>query len=229
MTPDGDAVLRGNIVRAGQNGGSTDALIGRREKLAQLGERVEALRNLSAEQTRAFEELKRSHEDLSREQVSRKAAYEDALRPLAEREKVLESKRLEREALERQLGELDGEIETVRAALEAAEADAARFAEEHAALPREQGDLFEGKAASEGLEREVDGLQKRLEETNAEVLELEAAGGFVEQTLARVGGEAQALGGDLAGLDERERDLNEKKRQIGEQHDRLVEGSGRPP
>ena len=58
------------------------------------------------------------------------------------------------------------------------------------------------------------------------MLRLEAAGGFIEQTLARVGGEAQALGGDLAGLDERERDLNEKKRQIGEEHDRLVKEVG---
>jgi chromosome segregation protein len=222
VTPDGDAVLRGNIVRAGQNGGSTDALIGRREKLAQLGERVEVLRNLSAEQTRAFEELKKSHEDLSREHASRKTAYEDSLRPLAEREKVLESKRLERESLERSLAELDGEIQGVRAALEAAEADSARLSEEHASLPKEQGDLFQGKAASDGLEREVDGLQKRLEETNVEMLKLEAAGGFIEQTLARVNGEAQVFGGDLTGLDERERDLNEKKRQIGEDHARLV-------
>lgn len=227
VTPDGDAILRGNIVRAGQNGGSGDALIGRREKLSQLNERVEAIRTLSAEQTRAFEELKRSQESLIGELASRKAAYVDALRPLAERERLLESRQLERDSLEKTLAELDGETAGLRSAIEAAEADVARLSEEHAALPREQGDLFVEKAASEGLERDLDGLGKRLEETSAEMLKLGAAAGFIEETLARVGAEAQALTGDLAGLDERERDLAEKKRQIGEEHGRLVGEVGR--
>ena len=107
---------------------------------------MEALRNLSAEQTRAFEELKKSHEALEPEHSPASGAYEEALRPLAEREKVLESKRLERDSLERPAGELDGEIRPSAPPSEAADGrHREALPRSTRALPREQGDLFEGR------------------------------------------------------------------------------------
>ncbi|MFZ1947439.1 MAG: chromosome segregation protein SMC [bacterium] len=224
VTPEGDAVLRGSIVRAGQNGASADALLGRRRKLDELAGRVEALRSLTAEQSKSYEELKRSLEALETECQSRRRGFEEARRPLSDLEKVLESKRLERDSLERAAAELDSEIAGARQAIEAASADIERLSREHGALPAgRQGALFDEKVEThDQLEREVGELQKRLEETNAEMLRLEAGAEFIDQTAARLKGEAEDLERDLAALAGRESELAAAKVRIGEDHDRLV-------
>jgi chromosome segregation protein len=224
VTPEGDAVLRGSIVRAGQNGASAGALLGRRQKLAELASRVEALRNLTAEQSKSYEELKKSLIALETEQQSRRRGFEEARRPLADLEKVLESKKLERDSLERAAAELDSEITGARQAVEAASADVERLSREHGALPAgQQGALFDEKVEThDQMEREVGELQRRLEETTAEMLRLEAGAEFMDQTVTRLRAEAEGLEKDLAGLAEREAELAATKVRIGEDHDRLV-------
>jgi chromosome segregation protein len=223
VTPEGDAVLGGSLVRAGQNGASSDALIGRRQKLAELAGKVEALKGLAAEQERSFDELRRSLESLRSEHEGRRLGLVEARKPLADLERVLESKRLERDSLAKGIQDLDSEIEAVRNGIEAAEAEIARLSQAHGLPPSGQGHLFDEKVEThDDLERDVAGLAKRLEETNVEMHKLDASVDFLDQTVARVKNESDALEQGLAALSAREGDLNEKKAEIGQAEAELV-------
>ena len=228
VTLEGDAVLGGSVVRAGQNGATGDALIGRRQRLAELGDRVKALNDLSVEQERAFEELRRSLEELRRERDARQRKFDEASKPIADVERVLDGKRLERSSLESAVRELDGEIEEMQRGLAGVEEDLARLARDHGALPMGQGDLFNEKLEThDELQREVETLARRLEETNAEMLKLDAATGFLDQTAARIKSEAEELERDLAGLDARAADLAAKRSEIGDAERALVDQVGK--
>ena len=228
VTPDGDAVLGGSVVRAGQNGASPDALIGRRQRLAELGDRVKALKDLVIEQERSFEELKRGLEELRRERDERQRAFEEASRPAADLERLLDGKRLERASLESTGRELDAEIEEARKSLEAVDEEVAQLARDHGTLPMDQGDLFNEKLDThDELEREVEDLARRLEETNSEMFKLEAATGFLDQTAARLRSETEQTEREVAELELRAGDLARKRSEIADAERGLLEEVGK--
>ncbi|MFH1220543.1 MAG: chromosome segregation protein SMC [Candidatus Eisenbacteria bacterium] len=222
VTPDGDAVLRGNIVRAGSNGDSSGVFIGRKQKLCELADRVEALRKLSEEQERGFEELRASRAALQAEREAKQKSHEDGRRSLTDLEKLLESRIAERDLLERSRQELDGEIERLRNLIGAADQEIANLARDPGLPSTDQADLFSRVESHDDLEQQVDALGRRLEETNVEMLRLEAAGSFINDTIARVKGEIEAVDRELADLDQIEREMVEKKRQLAEGHQKLV-------
>lgn len=223
VTLDGDAVLGGSLVRAGQNGASPDALIGRRQRLAELAGKVDALKALTVEQEKSFEELRRSLEGLRGEYESGRRNLEEARKPVADLERVLESKKLERDSLEKAAQELDCEIGAARKGLEEADGDIAQLSRDHGLLPSDQAGLFDERVEThDDLERDVAALAKKLEETNVEMHQLDAAADFLDQTLARIGDEAEALEQGLAALADREKDLGEKKAETARAEAALV-------
>ncbi len=222
VTPDGDAVLGGSIVRAGSNGDSSGVLIGRKQKLTEMASHAEAVRNLSKEQEKAFAELRASLEELKCERETKQKAHEDARRSLAELERVLENRTSESDSLEKSRLELDSEIESLTKSLETVERETANLTRDHGLVPIPQSDLFAKIEDHDELEKQVTGLQKRLEETNLEVLRLEASKDFAQDTIARLKAETESLNRGLADLDGREKDLARKKQEISESQEHLV-------
>ena len=216
VTPDGDAVIRGSIVRAGTNGDTSGALIGRRQKLSELAGHVEAVRNLAREQDKAFAELKASLEDLKREHAALEESHEQARRLVAEAEKTLGGKTSEYDALANSRAELEGEIEGLTKWIATLDGEMAVLARDQALVKTDQPDLFAKVESHDGLEQQVVGLQKQVEETNFEVLRLEATGDFVRDTIARLRVEAASTARSLEDLDRREQDLAGRKQQIAE-------------
>ena len=216
VTPEGDAVLKGSIVRAGANGDTSGVLIGRRQKLGELATHVEALRNLEREQEQAFTELKAGLEELKRDRENREQVYEVARRLVAELEKALGGKTSEHDALAKSREELDAEIEGFTRSIETTEAELAALTRDNALLQGGQPDLFDKVETHDQLEREVTDLQKRLEETNGELLRLEATRDFADDTIARLKVESEATSRGLEDLDLRDQDLAARKQEIAE-------------
>jgi chromosome segregation protein len=222
VTPDGDAVLRGSIVRAGGNGDTSGALIGRRQKLSELSSHVEAVRNLAREQDKAFAELKTSLEELKREREVLEKDHEEARRLVAEVEKAHGGKTSEYDALAKSGLELDGEIGGLEKWIETIDGELATLTRDQALVKADQADLFDKVESHDGLEKEVTGLQKQLEEANFEVLRLEATRDFVHDTIARLKVEADSTARSLEDLDRREQDLAGRKQQIVESQANLA-------
>ena len=216
VTPEGDAVLRGSIVRAGSNGDTSGALIGRRQKLSELSTHVEAVRNLAREQEKAFAELKTSLEVLKREREVLEKGHEETRRLVAEVERAFGGKTSEYDALTKSRLELDGEIEGLATWIAAVDGELATLTRDQALIKADQPDLFAKVESHDGLEKEVAGLQKQVEETNFEVLRLEATRDFVHDTIARLKVEAESTARILEDLDQREQDLAGRKQQIAE-------------
>jgi chromosome segregation protein len=222
VTPEGDAVLRGSIVRAGSNGDTSGALIGRRQKLSELSSHVEAVRNLAREQDKAFAELKTSLEELKREREVLEKDHEEARRLVAEVEKALGGKNSEYDALVKSRLEADGEIGGLAKWIETIDGEIATLTRDHALFTADQADLFDKVESHDGLEKEVAGLQKQVEETSFDVLRLEATRDFVHDTIARLKVEADSTARSLEDLDRREQDLAGRKQQIAESQANLA-------
>jgi chromosome segregation protein len=201
VTPEGDAVFRGSVVRSGGNGEASGVYIGRSEKVNDLAGEAEALGRLAAEQERAFEELKASLAELVEERDARQGALSEAERRVAEKEKVLESRTVERDSLKAVMNELEGEIAGLRSALDAVERDLAERGSETETLGGEQGGLFEAAEDHATMEQQVQDLQRRLEETNHEILKVGSNNGFLEETVARVSREVEDLKGEISKLE----------------------------
>ena len=148
VTPEGDAIFRGSVVRSGGNGEGSGVFIGRREKVDGLADEAQALRRLASEQEKAYEELKKSLAELLKDRDSKQSELVRTGREIAEKEKALESRIAERDSLMKTANELRDEIARLNESVQALEKDLEQSGLEHETLGIEQGGLFEG--AEEG-------------------------------------------------------------------------------
>jgi chromosome segregation protein len=221
VTPDGDAVFRGNVVRSGGNGETSGVYLGRSEKVNDLAGQAEALSRLAAEQDRAFEELKASLSELIKERNGRRATLDEAERLAAEREKALESKGVELDSLKATAGELENEISGLRSSLEAVQREIAEREIETGTLEGEQGGLFETAEDHATLEQQVQDLQRKLEEITHEILQTRSNQGFLGETVARVSREIEGLREEISGLDSDAGDLRRTRDDLNADGTRL--------
>ncbi len=221
VTPEGDAVFRGSVVRSGGNGEGAGVYIGRREKVDGLADEAKALRRLASEQEKAYEELKRSLADLLKDRDSRQGDLVRTGREITEKEKVLESRIAERDSLKRVIGELEDEITGLRESVETLEKDLKQTGREQETMGLEQGGLFVGAEDHATLEEQVLEIQKRLEETNHEVLRLQSNGGFLEETVRRISREIEQLGTEIVDLEKIGKDLGQGREELTADEGRL--------
>jgi chromosome segregation protein len=221
VTPDGDAVFRGSVVRSGGNGEGAGVYIGRREKVDHLASEAEALRRLAVEQEKAFEEIKAGLADLVVERDTRQKSLAEAGRGIAEKEKALESRLAERDSLKAVVSELAVEIRGLGASLETVERHLAGMEQGDGAVELEQGGLFVGIEDHATLEEHVQEIQARLEETNHEILTLQSSSGFLEETVQRISHEIEDLGREIVGLEEMAKGLDENRSTLATEEVRI--------
>jgi chromosome segregation protein len=221
VTPEGDAVFRGSVVRSGGDGEGAGAFIGRREKVDGLADEAQALRRLASEQEKAYEELKASLADLTGNRDARQSDLVRIGREMAEQEKMLESRIAERDSLGKVLGDLEGEIAGLRDSLGALDREIAEAGREYETQGLEQGGLFEGAEDHATLEEQVTDLRRRLEDTSHEILRLQSNGGFLEDTVRRISREIEELRAEIAGLDATEADLGRHREELTADEGRL--------
>ena len=209
VTPEGDAVLRGSVVRSGGNNEGSGVFIGRREKVDGLADEAQALKRLASEQEKALEELKRSLSELIKDRESKQSELLRTGREIAEKEKLLESRITERDSLNRVVEELQDETARLNRSVEALERDLKRSGLEHETSGLEQVGLFEVAEEHSSLEQQVDELQRKLEEANHGILKLQSNGGFLEETVGRLSQEIEGLRGEVARLHETRHDLEQ--------------------
>ncbi|MFH1313302.1 MAG: chromosome segregation protein SMC [Candidatus Eisenbacteria bacterium] len=226
VTPDGDAVFRGSIVRSGGNGGASAVLIGRKEKVADLASEAKALRSLAEEQAKAFREVTASLDDLVGRRESTLKEHAEARSVINDQERLLHASISERDSLKRALADLASEIAGMKVSIEAVEKQIA----ETGCVPQSpevgQGGLFEDGADNAELEARAEKLQKQLEDNGREILRLQSNLGFTEETIERVTAEIEALTAGLAHLKTGTENLDTKKDDLSREEeavDRQVE------
>jgi chromosome segregation protein len=221
VTPEGDAVFRGSVVRSGGNGEGSGVFIGRREKVDGLADEAQALRRLASEQEQACEELRKSLSDLIEDRDSKQSELVRTGREIAEKEKVLESRIAERDSLQNVIGELESEIAALQESLKTVDEDLKETGGDAVSSGLEQRGLFEGAEDHATLEETVIGLQKRLEEANHEILKLQSNAGFLEETVSRIIRENEELRAEIGNLDKTSEELDQDRDSLKEDEGRL--------
>ncbi len=214
VTPDGDAVFRGSIVRSGGNGSSSGVLIGRKEKVADLASEAEALRNLAEEQKKAFGEVTASLDDLVGQRAQKMETQAEARSVITDQERLLHASISERDSLKRALTDLDNEIAGTKGSIKDVEKRIAETGGVPKALEVGQGGLFGDGGDSAELEAKVEKLQKQLEDNGRELLKIQSNRGFTEETIERITGEIEALTAGLAHLESGTKNLGVKKDEL---------------
>ncbi len=223
VTPEGDGLFRGTIVRSGGNHDFASTLLGRRDKVLALRTEAEALQELAIEQAKAFEELtealqhlKAKHDNLINEQAL-------LSQEIADKEAKLNRKMAERDSLRRTQDELDREIKQLSQELENLSqelADSRRVASD---LRIEQGSLFDNIDETTRLEGKVERLRDQLESNTGEMLKTQSQLNFLKETLEQLESEIAALEASLQGLDGEVIQLERRQQEL-DKHVSSVEG-----
>ncbi len=211
VTPDGDAVFRGSIVRSGSKGPESGVYIGRRDKVEDLAGEAAALEELAEEQEKAFQEIKAGLDELHRQKESNDNDLGHTRAALNEREKILESRTAERDSLQSSMADIGKDMEGFRNALDAIEKQLGDASSESHLLDVSQREIFEDTEDGSSLEKRVEALQKQLEHANHEILRIESNGGFLDTTVERVSKEIEDLESELKGSDDGVGDLTAKR------------------
>jgi chromosome segregation protein len=221
VTPDGDALFSGHILRAGSNGHSTNVLIGRKDKLRQFADEAKALLKLAEEQQRAFEELRAGLEDLEEKRLSKEKACEELERAFNEKEKLLGSKTSEMRAREGARSEVAREISDLRESLAAVDRQVAHFTGPEGAAAEFQADLFDSSAEESELQAKVVELAAGVKETGEEIHSLRSERALLEAKVERLGREVEALGKEIEEMDAAGSDLDAALEELGEKEGAL--------
>lgn len=221
VTPDGDALFSGHILRAGSNGHSPNVLIGRKDKLRQFADEAKALLKLADEQQRAFEELRAGLEDLEEKRLSKEKACEELEKAFNEKEKLLGSKTSEMRARESARSEVAREISDLRESLAAVDRQVAHFTGAEGAAAEFQADLFDSSAEESELQAKVVKLTAGVKETGEEIHSLRSERALLEAKVERLGREVEALGKEIEELDAAGSDLDAALKELGEKEGAL--------
>ena len=219
VTPEGDALFSGHIVRAGSDGHSPNVLVGRRDKVRQFAEEADSLMNLAEEQRKAYEELRTGLADLTARREAKEKACENLDRELTEKEKLLESKSSELRSRETARTELGREIAELRKSLAEVEEQVAHFTGPDGAGAEIQPGLFDSSAQEEKLHGEVTALRAKVKETGEEIHGLKSRRALLEAKVERLGREIDALKQEIEGLDVAETNLARTLEEFGEKED----------
>jgi chromosome segregation protein len=214
VTPDGDSVYRGNIVRSGGDGGRGGVFLGRQEKVADLADEAESLKRLAEEQDAAFRELSAGLGDLKGQKAEKIKAHEELAGRLGEEERSLQGRIAERDSLRGSLGSLKADIEELEGALSEVEKQMAESGIRVEDLDLDQHGLFEGIEHDDELEARVDDLGRRLDEGRRQALRLDANRNFARETIARIEKEISALETEVAELERTGGELRGKRQEL---------------
>lgn len=223
VTPEGDALFSGHILRAGSNGHSPSVLIGRKDKLRQFADEARALTELAQEQQRAFEELRAGLEDLKAERLEREKACEGLERALNEKEKLLESKTSEMRARESARSEVMREIGDLRESLAAVEGQMAHFTGPGGAAAGFQADLFDPSGEESDLRAKVARLRAEVKQTGEEIHSLRSTKALLEAKVERLGREVRSLKKEVEDLEAAESDLAGALEELAEKEGALAD------
>ena len=207
VTPEGDALFGGHIVRAGSDGHTPNVLIGRRDKVRQFADEASALMKLAEEQQRAFEELKSSLEDLTARREGKEKACKSLEGELTEKEKVLESKTSEMRSRETARTELEREIADLRKSLGEVDEQVSLFTGPGGAAAEARSGLIDSSAEENELQRQVTALRARVKETGEEIHGLKSRKALLEARVERLSRELDGLKQEVEALEAAESDL----------------------
>jgi chromosome segregation protein len=219
VTPDGDALFGGHIVRAGSDGHTPNVLIGRRDKVRQFADEASALVKLAGEQQRAFEELKSGLEDLTARREGKEKSCESLDRQLTQKEKVLESKTSEMRSRETTRLELEREIADLRKSLGEVHEQVSHFTGPGGTAAETQSDLFDSSAEESKLQGQVTAFRAEVKETGEEIHGLKSRKALLEAKVDRLGREVDGLKQEIEGMEAAESNLARTLEEFGQKEE----------
>ncbi len=201
VTPDGDAIFRGSIVRSSGDGKFDSNLLGRQDKVRSLETEARALAELAIEQRKAFEELTKTLRYLE-SQLNDLTRQETKLgEKVSEKERNIQGMAAERDSVRENLDEIATEVASVNREIESLEKDLSESRTDSEQVAIEQGDLFEGIDQATDLEAQVDDLRERLELNTGERLKCQSQMSFLNETVERLDGELATLAQSIENID----------------------------